>query len=136
MRRAFYADGEVDWPSALHAYLVTSHAWADIEGRFARSECKHDAEAADAVTLLLRRLIEHSADLLGIDYVRLDELRAKRLVNRDDLRREWPGMPRGGIDVEAQARRRLQLLHDLNEQVKVLGLDLDLGGEPPSQTPT
>jgi len=128
MRRAFQADGEVDWSSALHAYLVTSHAWADIEGKFARSERKQDLEAMAAVRLLLRRLIEHCAEVLGIDSVQLDELRARRLVNRDDLRREWPGMPRG-IDGEAQAQRRLQLLRDLNEQVKVLGLDLGLGGE-------
>ncbi|MCP3396580.1 metallophosphoesterase [Bradyrhizobium sp. CCGB20] len=128
MRRAFHADGEVDWSSALHAYLVTSHAWADIEGKFTRSERKQHLEAMAAVRLLLRRLIEHCAVVLGIDAVQLDELRARRLVNRDDLRREWPGMPRG-IDDEAQARRRLQLLRDLNEQVKVLGLDLGLGGE-------
>ncbi|WP_445218246.1 metallophosphoesterase family protein [Bradyrhizobium sp. Pa8] len=135
MRRAFYADGEVDWVSALHAYLVTSWAWADIAGKFARSERRDDAEALAAVKLLLRRLIEHCADVLGIDDVQLDELLAKRLVNRDDFRREWPGMPSAGVDV-AQARRRLQLLlHDLNEPVKVLGLDLALGGEPPPQTP-
>ncbi|MBR0821402.1 metallophosphoesterase [Bradyrhizobium liaoningense] len=130
MRRAFYADGEVDWSSALHAYLVTSHTWADIEGKFARSERRDDVEALAAVKLLLRRLIEHCAGVLGIDDVQLDELRATRLVNRDDLRREWPGMPSVGVDV-AQARRRLQLLHDLNEPVRVLGLDLSLGGEPP-----
>ncbi|MBR0912549.1 metallophosphoesterase family protein [Bradyrhizobium japonicum] len=135
MRRAFYADAEVDWPSALHAYLVTSRAWADIEGKFARSERRDDAEALAAVKLLLRRLIEHCADVLGIDDVQLDELLAKRLVNRDDFRRDWPGMPSAGVDV-AQARRRLQLLlHGLNEPVKVLGLDLALGGEPPPQTP-
>ncbi|WP_264621847.1 hypothetical protein [Bradyrhizobium japonicum] len=136
MRRAFYVDAEVDWPSALHAYLVTSWAWADIEGKFARSERREDAEALAAVKLLLRRLIGHCADVLGIDDVQLDELLAKRLVNRDDFRREWPGTPSAGVDV-AQARRRLQLLlHDLNEPVKVLGLDLALGGEPPPQTPS
>lgn len=134
MRRAFHADGEVDWSSALHAYLVTSHAWADIEGKFTRSERKQDLEAMAAVRLLLRRLIEHCAVVLGIDAVQLDELRARRLVNRDDLRREWPGMPRG-IDDEAQARRRLQLLHDLNEQVKVLGVDLGLAGKASSPPP-
>lgn len=135
MRRAFYADAEVDWSSALHAYLVTSWVWADIGGKFARSERRDDAEALAAVKLLLRRLIEHCADVLGIDDVQLDELLAKRLVNRDDFRREWPGMPSAGVDV-SQARRRLQLLlHDLNEPVRVLGLDLALGGEPPPQTP-
>ncbi|UPT86622.1 metallophosphoesterase [Bradyrhizobium barranii subsp. apii] len=135
MRPAFYADGDVDWPSALHAYLVTSWVWADIGGKFARSERRDDAEALAAVKLLLRRLIEHCADVLGIDDVQLDELLAKRLVNRDDFRREWPGMPSAGVDV-SQARRRLQLLlHDLNEPVRVLGLDLALGGEPPPQTP-
>ncbi|MFK4721810.1 hypothetical protein ABIE89_002910 [Bradyrhizobium niftali] len=73
--------------------------------------------------------------MLGIDPLRLDELRAKRLVHRDDLRREWPGMPRTDVDVEAQAQEKLQLLRDLNEQVKALGLDLGLGGEVPPQTP-
>ncbi len=134
-RRAFYAGGEARWTNALHTYLVTSHAWADLDRKFARSGRKHDVEALAAVTVLLRRLIEQSADVLGIDDVQLDELRAKRLVNRDDLRRELPGSPRAGIDVEAQALQTLQLLRDLNERVKELGLDLGLGGEVPSQTP-
>ena len=30
LRRAFYADGEVDWADLLHVYLVTSHVWADL----------------------------------------------------------------------------------------------------------
>jgi hypothetical protein len=134
MRRAFYADGEMDWPSALHAYLVTSHAWADLEGKLARSARKHDVEVLAAVALLLRRLIVQSADVLGIDRVQLDELRTRRLVNRDDLRREWPRVARADIDVEVQARQRLQWLRDLNEQVKALDLDLGLGGEVPPQT--
>jgi 3',5'-cyclic-AMP phosphodiesterase len=41
---------------------------------------------------------------------------------------------RPGIDVEAQARQRLQLLRDLNEQAKALGLDPGLGGKSPPQT--
>jgi len=135
MRRAFYACGEPDWANALHAYLVTSHVWADLDGKFSRFGRKHEAEAVAAVTVLLCRLIGQSAGVLGIDPLRLDELRAKRLVHRDDLRREWPGMPRTDVDVEAQAQERLQLLRDLNEQVKALGLDLGLGGEVPPQTP-
>ncbi|WP_314948542.1 metallophosphoesterase [Bradyrhizobium cosmicum] len=134
-RSAFYAGGDADWSGALHAYLVTSHAWADIAGKFARSEHRHDVEAMTAVTLLLCRLIEHSAGVLGIDRVQLDELLAQRLVDHDDLRREWPGVSRTCVDVAAHARRRLQLLRDLNEQVKVLGPDLDLGGETPPRAP-
>jgi hypothetical protein len=132
MRRAFYADGEMDWPSALHAYLVTSHAWADLEGKLARSARKHDVEVLAAVALLLRRLIAQSADVLGIDRVQLDELRTRRLVSRDDVRREWPRV--ACADIEVQAQQRLQLLRDLNEQVKALDLDLGLGGEVPPQT--
>ncbi|MDH2403293.1 metallophosphoesterase [Bradyrhizobium sp. SSUT18] len=135
LRRAFYADGEVDWANVFHVYLVTSHAWADLEGKLLRSARKHDVEAAAVVTSLLRRLIEQSADVLGIDDFQLDELRARRLVNRDDLRRELPGGTLPEIDVEAEARQRLQLLRDLNEQAKALGLDLGLGGEVPPQTP-
>jgi len=135
MRRAFYACGEPDWANALHAYLVTSHVWADLDGKFSRFGRKHEADAVAAVTVLLCRLIGQSAGVLGIDPLRLDELRAKRLVHRDDLRREWPGMPRTDVDVEAQAQEKLQLLRDLNEQVKALGLDLGLGGEVPPQTP-
>jgi hypothetical protein len=135
MRRAFYACGEPDWANALHAYLVTSHVWADLDAKFSRFGRKHEADAVAAVTVLLCRLIGQSAGVLGIDPLRLDELRAKRLVHRDDLRREWPGMPRTDVDVEAQAQERLQLLRDLNEQVKALGLDLGLGGEVPPQTP-
>ncbi|EJN14766.1 putative phosphohydrolase, partial [Bradyrhizobium sp. YR681] len=134
MRRAFYVDGEVNWSSVLHTCLVTSHAWADLEGKIARTGRKHDVEAPAAVTVLLRRLIGQCADVLGIDPFRLDELRARRLVNRDDLRREWPGTPREGLDAEALARQRLQLLRELNEQVKAFGLDLGLGGPMPPQT--
>jgi 3',5'-cyclic-AMP phosphodiesterase len=133
LRRAFYADDEVDWANLLHVYLVTSHVWADLESKFSRSARKHDVEAA--VTSLLRRLIEQSANVLGIDDVQLDELRARRLVNRDDLRRELPRVVRPGIDVAIETRQRLQLLRDLNEQAKALGLDAGLGGEVPPQAP-
>jgi hypothetical protein len=135
MRGAFYADGEPDWAKALHTYLVTSHAWADLDSKFPRSGRKHDAEAIAAVSVLLLRLIEHAAGVLGIDPFQLDELVAERLVSRDDLCREWPGVPHAGIDVAAQARQRLKLLQDLNAQVKLLGLDLGLGGKAPPQTP-
>ncbi|RXT35080.1 metallophosphoesterase family protein [Bradyrhizobium betae] len=135
-RRAFYADGDTDWANALHTYLVTSHALADLDGKLARSGRKRDVAALAAVAGLLRRLIAQSAAVLGIEPSRLDDLVAKRQVNRDDLRREWPGLPHAGIDVEAQARQRLLLLRDLNEQVKVLDLDLGLGGDAPPQTPS
>jgi hypothetical protein len=73
--------------------------------------------------------------VLGIDDVQLDELHARRLVNRDDLRRELPRAARPGIDVEIETRQRLQLLRDLNEQAKELGLDAGLGGVAPPQAP-
>ncbi|WP_441238597.1 metallophosphoesterase family protein [Bradyrhizobium sp. 930_D9_N1_4] len=133
-RRAFYAGGEVDWPGALYTYLVTSYAWADLDGKFGRSERKHEIEVIVAVKSLLRRLIERAAEMVDIDPAQLDELRAKRLLNRDDLRREWPGVPGAGVDGVAMAQQRLQLLRDLNGQVTMLGLDLGLGGEPPPQT--
>ncbi|OKO71227.1 metallophosphoesterase [Bradyrhizobium sp. AS23.2] len=134
-RRAFYADGEPGWANALHTYLVTSHAWGDLDSKLARSGRKHDVEAFAAVMVLLGRLIEQSAGVLGVDHVQLDELRANRLISCDDLRRELPGLPRAGTDVEAEARQRLKLLRDLNERVKALGLDLGLGGEVLPQTP-
>jgi 3',5'-cyclic-AMP phosphodiesterase len=133
-RRAFYADGEVDWASALHIYLVTSQTWGDLEGKASRSARKHDVAALATAKLLLRRLIELSAEVLGIDRVQLDELRTKRLLNRDDLRREWSGAPRAEIDVAEQMRRRLQLLRDLDGHVRAIGPDLGLGGAPPPQT--
>ena len=135
MRRAFYADGEPNWTLALYVYLVTLHAWVDLGGKFVRSGRKRDAGLLAAVTGLLRRLIENAADMLGIDPIQLDELIARRLVNCEDLQREWPGIPRAGLDAAAQMGQRLQLLRDLNEQVKGLGLDLGLGGEVPSKTP-
>lgn len=138
MRRAFHADGEASWVNALHTYLVTAHAWADLESKFARSARTHEVEALAAVRLLLQRLIAQSAAVLGIDDDRLIELRARRLVHRDDLHRELPGVSRADIDVAAEARQRVRLLRDLNEQVKQLGLDLGLdlglGGETPPQT--
>jgi hypothetical protein len=132
MRRAFYADDEPHWANALHTYLVTSLALGDLEGKLARSGHKRDVAAAAA---LLRQLIAQSAGVLGIDPSKLYELVAKRLVNRDDLRREWSGSPRAGIDVETQVRQRLLLLRELNERVKPFGFDLGLGGEVPPQTP-
>jgi hypothetical protein len=83
---------------------------------------------------LLRQLIGQSADVLGIDRVQLDELRADRLINRDLLRR-WPRMPREGVDVQGEVQQRLQLLRDLNQQARALGLDLALGGKVPPEMP-
>ncbi|RXH01460.1 hypothetical protein EAS61_07085 [Bradyrhizobium zhanjiangense] len=44
------------------------------------------------------------------------------------------GRSRRRADLVFTARRRVQLLRDLNEQVKVLGLDLGAGGKVPPQT--
>ncbi|WP_246775092.1 hypothetical protein [Bradyrhizobium diazoefficiens] len=134
MRRVFYSDSEASWANALHTYLVTANAWADIENKFARSARKHELEAVAAVGLLLQRLIAQSAAALGIENDQLIELRARRFVHRDDLHCGLPGVSRADIDVAAEARKRGQLLRDLNEQVKRLGLDLGLGGETPPQT--
>lgn len=134
-RRAFYADGEVDWPGALHTCLVTSHAWADLQAKLPKSARKPDAETLAAVALLLRQLIAQSADVLGIDNAQLDELHEKRLVNRDDLLRQVPRGPRTDADLAAHTRQRQLLLQDLNGQVTALGLDLGLGGIAPPLTP-
>ncbi len=48
-RRAFYADGEQDWANTLYACLVSSQAWADIDGKLAKSERTHDVAAVAAV---------------------------------------------------------------------------------------
>ncbi|WP_369719419.1 metallophosphoesterase [Bradyrhizobium sp. LLZ17] len=132
-RRAFYDDGTPSWADTLYIYLLTSHAWADLEGKLTRSGPRSDVEAVAAVQALLHRLIGQSAELLGIDRAQLDELRANRLINRASLR-SWPSMPREGVDVQGQAER-LGLLRDLNQQALALGLDLDLGGEAPPETP-
>jgi hypothetical protein len=51
-----------------------------------------------------------------------------------DLSRQWPALPGEAADIEGRTtRQRLQLLRDLNDQVKLLGLDLGLGGEMPPQ---
>ena len=91
-------------------------------------------EAVAAVQALLHQLIGQSAELLGIDRAQLDELRANRLINRDSLR-SWPSMPREGVDVQGEDAERLELLRDLNQQALALGLDLDLGGAMPPETP-
>ncbi|WP_426613406.1 metallophosphoesterase family protein [Bradyrhizobium sp. McL0616] len=128
-RRAFYDDGGQSWADTLYTHLVTSRVWADLDGKFARSGPNTEIEALAAVGALLRQLIGQSADVLGIDRVQLDELRADRLINRDDFLRRWPSLPREGVDSQGQARERLQLLRDLNRQASALGLDLGLGGE-------
>jgi 3',5'-cyclic AMP phosphodiesterase CpdA len=131
-RPAFY-DGGQDWCDRLYTYLVTSHAWADLDGKLARSAQRSEAAALAEARALLHRLIERSADMLGIDEAALDELRADRLVSRDDLSRRWPMLPREAADVAGRTQQRLHLLRDLNEQVKLLGLDLGLGGQMPPQ---
>jgi Icc protein len=132
-RPAFHDEGGQGWADHLYTYLVTSHAWADLEARFARSASKPDVAALAEVRALLRRLIGQSADMLGIDPATLDELLADRLVNRDDLSRRWPMLPREAVDVAGRVQQRLHLLRDLNDRVKLLGLDLGLGGEMPPQ---
>lgn len=132
-RRAFYDDGGQDRADILYTYLVTSHAWADLCGRLAKSALRTDLAALAEVKGLLRQLIGQSADTLGIDRAALDELRADRLVNRDDLSRQWPALPGEAADIEGRTPQRLQLLRDLNDQIKLLGLDLGLGGEMPPQ---
>ncbi|QOZ50780.1 metallophosphoesterase [Bradyrhizobium sp. CCBAU 53338] len=127
-RPAFYDDSEQSWTDGLYTYLVTSHTFADIEGRFARSASMADVAVLAEVRALLRQLIGQSADMLGIDSATLDELRADRLVNRDDLSRRWPMLPRAAVDVAGRGHQRLQRLRDLDDQVKRLGLDLGLGG--------
>lgn len=130
-RRAFYDDGVQDWTDFLYTYLVTSHAWADLSGRFAKSAQRTDLAALAEVNRLLRQLIGQSADTLGVDRAALGELCADRLVNRDHLSRQWPTPPREAVDIEGRTRQRLQMLRDLNDQVNLLGLDLRLGGEMP-----
>lgn len=130
-RRAFYDDGGQDWTDFLYTYLVTSHAWADLSGRFAKSAQRTDLAALAEVNRLLCQLIGQSADTLGIDRAVLEELRADRLVNRDHLSRQWPTLPREAVDIEGRNRQRLQTLRDLNDQAKLFGLDLGLGGEMP-----
>ncbi|SFO47978.1 3',5'-cyclic AMP phosphodiesterase CpdA [Bradyrhizobium sp. Ghvi] len=132
-RPAFYDGCRQDWTDLLYTYLVTSHAWADLDGKLARSAQGGDAAALAEARALLQRLIGQSADMLGIDHATLDELRADRLVSRDDLSRRWPMLPREAADIQLREQQRLQLLRDLNEEVKLLGLDLGLGGAMPPQ---
>lgn len=134
MRRSFFDETEPNWANAFYTYVISCRAWADLEGKVARSGSKSDIDALAAVRTLLGRLIEQSADVLGIDRAQLDELYGRRLINCDDFLRQLPRLPREGVDVQRRARQRLQLLRDLDERVKALGLDLDLGAEAPPQT--
>ncbi|WP_426409574.1 hypothetical protein [Bradyrhizobium ganzhouense] len=61
-----------------------------------------------------------SIDRIG-ETAALDELRAVRLVNRDGFSRRWPTLRREAAGIEGRTRQRLQLLRDLNDQVKLLG---------------
>ncbi|MCK1721428.1 metallophosphoesterase [Bradyrhizobium sp. 141] len=135
MRRGFYDEAEPDWASAIYTYVVSSHAWTDLEGKVARPGPRSDIDALSAVRTLLGRLIAQSADVFGVDRAQLDELAGRRPINCDDFLRQLPRLSREGLDARQPARQRRQLLRDLNEQVKALGLDLDLGGEAPPQTP-
>ena len=133
LRPTFYEDGAQGWADRLYTYLVTSHALGDLDRKLERSvQGRHVAALAEA-RALLRELIELSADMLDIDRATLDELRAVSLTNRDDLKRRWPALPREDVDVEGRERQRLQVLRNLNDQLKLLGLDLGLGGAAPPQ---
>jgi predicted phosphodiesterase len=129
-RRAFYADDAPDWANALHTYLITAQAWADLEAKSAKSGRKSDVETFAAVKLLLHRLIAQCAIVLGVDPSQLDELRGRRLLSRDDLGRELLPTLRAEIDIAAEAQHGLELLRDVDAQVKALGVDLGLGGPP------
>ncbi|HXH44554.1 MAG TPA: metallophosphoesterase [Bradyrhizobium sp.] len=133
MRRSFYDEGQPDWANSLYTYVVSSHAWAELEGKIARSGPRSDAGALAAVGTQLGRLIEQSADVLGIGRAQLDELCGKGLIKHEDFLRQVPRLPCEDVDVQRQARQRLQLLQGLDLHVKALGLDLDLGGDVPSQ---
>ncbi|MCK1357924.1 metallophosphoesterase [Bradyrhizobium sp. 199] len=134
MRRSFYDEAEPDWANAFYTYVVSSRAWTDLEGKFARSGPRSDIDAWFAVRTLLGRLIAQSAEMLGVDRAQLDELSGRRLINCDDFLRQLPRLSGEGLGAQQPARQRRRLLRDLNEQVKALGLDLDLGGEAPPQT--
>lgn len=135
MRGSFYDEAEPNWANALYAYVVSAHAWAELARKAARSGPGFDVDVLATVRTLLGRLIEQSADVLGIDRAQLDELYGRGLINRHDFLREVPRLPREGIDVRRRARQRLQLLRELDQQVKALGLDLGLGGGAPPQQP-
>jgi hypothetical protein len=136
MRRGYFDEAEPNWASALYTYVVSAHAWAELERKAATSGPGFDIDALAAVRTLLGRLIEQSADVLGIDRAQLDELYGRGLINCPDFLRQVPRQPCKGIDLRRRARQRLQLLRDLDQQVKAFGLDLGLGGQaPPQQSP-
>ena len=134
-RRAFYDTIAQGWAHTLYTYLVTYHVWAGLEGKLAKSALQRDIKALTKVSLLLNRLIVLSADVLGIHGDELDDLRSKRLINPADVMRELPKAARNGPDLPGAQQQRLQLLRQLNDEMKSLGIDLDLGGEPPAEAP-
>lgn len=135
-RRAFFAGGAADLADALFTYLITSVAWAELERKAARSEREPDVAALAAVTPLLDRLVMQTADALGLDRARLDELRARPPVNRADFRREMPRGPRADRDISADAQQRIRTLREVDAQTTTLGLALGLGGAPPPDLPS
>ncbi|MCA1527199.1 metallophosphoesterase family protein [Bradyrhizobium yuanmingense] len=133
MRGSFYDEAEPNWAIALYTYMVSAHAWAELERKAARSRPGFDSDALAAVKTLLGRLIEQSADVLGIDRAQLDELYGRGLINCNDFLRQVPRLPSEGVDVQRRGRQRLQLLLELDQQVQALGPDLGLGGKAPPQ---
>jgi 3',5'-cyclic AMP phosphodiesterase CpdA len=135
-RRAFYGEtgqGNFEgWTQALHSYLVTCRVWEELNGKLAKSVRQRDGNALAGVGSVLGLLIVQCADVLGIDRTELDALRSNRLIDHADVMRELPKMPRDGIDLAEQTQQRLRLLRKLNIQASALGVELDLGGEPPA----
>ncbi|MGL9620603.1 metallophosphoesterase [Bradyrhizobium sp. U531] len=134
-RRSFYDEAEPDWAMACYVYTVSSRAWTDLEGKVESSGPRSDVATLAAVGTVLSRLIGQCADVLGLDRNELDELRGRRLVNRDDFLRQLRALPGDRLHPEQRGPQRRQLLRDLNEHVMALGLDLGLGGAPPSPAP-
>lgn len=132
MRRGFYDESEPNWPNALYTYVVSADAWTDLECRFGKSAARPDVEALAEVRTLLGQLIAQCADVLGLDHAQLDELRTRRPINRGDVLRQLPRLPREGADVRRQAGQRLQMLRNLNGHLMLFGPDLDLGGAAPA----
>jgi hypothetical protein len=131
-RRAFYEQIEQSWAHALYTYLVTYTVWEDLLNKFSRGLAR-DREALSKIRLLLNELVSLCATVLGIGGAELDELRYRPLLDQRQIMDDWPRHHRSGISESDLQKSRLAILKEINEALSDLGVQIDLGGRPPSR---
>jgi hypothetical protein len=135
-RRALYQSTESSWAHGLYTFLVTYHVWEDLQNKFSSVAYGRDIEAFQKVRMCLEELISISCSALGITEPELDNLRSRPLINHAHIIDDLPQQPAPDADVADAVKRRRAAIQSINSKMRDLGVDLGLGGQPPSHFET